>query len=308
MNKPGETKSDNKPYDTAFKDLAEQDPEALLRLVGALPEGATVTPLPREVTAPALFPDQPYLVTTQRERFVAHLEAQTYYVGDEPARLVRYDAVLWINTELPVRSYLLILSPRGMPAAAPTTMTVEAGGLTLTVQYQLIKIWEIEAREALSWQRESLLPFVPLMKGGPEELAQGAQALGQVASEARKRELAVHFVMLGGLRYTLAEIFDAVWRYAMVPIQQLKDSAFYQLAVSEGIEKGREEGREKGREEMLRELLLEAVAQRFPGLDVQADLEQVAGTAPLKQLFFDLDDLPDAAALQARLSELVRKH
>lgn len=96
--------------------------------------------LPREVTAPALFPDQPYLVATPHERFVAHVEAQTYYVGDEPRRVVRYDAILWVNTELPVRSYLLILSPRGMPAAAPTTMTIEAGGLTLTANFHLIRI------------------------------------------------------------------------------------------------------------------------------------------------------------------------
>ena len=149
MNKSDAAKSDNKPYDTAFKDLAEQDPEALLRLVGALPEGATVTLLPREVTAPALFPDQPYLVVTPRERFVAHVEAQTYYVGDEPRRVVKYDAILWVNTELPVRTYLLILSPRGMPADAPTTITIEAGGLSLTARFHLIKIWEIEARETL---------------------------------------------------------------------------------------------------------------------------------------------------------------
>ncbi len=120
MNTSGETKSDNKPYDTAFKELAEHDPEALLRLVGALPEGATVTPLPREVTAPALYPDQPYVVTTERERFVAHVEAQTYYEDEVPSRIVRYGAILWVNTQMPVHSYVLILSPRGMPADAPT--------------------------------------------------------------------------------------------------------------------------------------------------------------------------------------------
>jgi hypothetical protein len=72
------------------------------------------------------------------------------------------------------------------------------------------------------------------MKGGREELTQGTQALGQVADEARKRELAVHFVILGGLRYTLADIFDVIWRYAMVPVHQLRDSAFYQFAKDEG--------------------------------------------------------------------------
>jgi hypothetical protein len=87
MKKSGEIKSDNKPYDTAFKELAEQDPESLLRLVGALPEGATITPLPREVTAPALYTDQPYLVTVGSERSVTHVEAQTYFTDAVPARV-----------------------------------------------------------------------------------------------------------------------------------------------------------------------------------------------------------------------------
>jgi hypothetical protein len=34
----------NKPFDDAFKDLAEQDAEVLLRLLDAIPPGATVTP------------------------------------------------------------------------------------------------------------------------------------------------------------------------------------------------------------------------------------------------------------------------
>ncbi|MEO6726554.1 MAG: hypothetical protein ABIU20_02945 [Blastocatellia bacterium] len=43
-----EKKSDTKPYDTAFKDLAEQEPELLLQLVGTLPPNATVKrPAPR---------------------------------------------------------------------------------------------------------------------------------------------------------------------------------------------------------------------------------------------------------------------
>src|SRR5215210_4435924 len=140
------SKPDNKPYDTAFKDLAEQDPEALLRLIGALPEGATIKPLPREVTAPALFTDQPYEVTRGEEKFVAHVEAQTYYEDDVPARTVKYDAILWVNTGLPVRSYILVLSPRGMPADAPTGITIDADGLVLTARFTLVRLWEIDAQ------------------------------------------------------------------------------------------------------------------------------------------------------------------
>jgi hypothetical protein len=153
MNNPGETKRDNKPYDTAFKELAEHDPETLLRLVGALPQGASIIPLPREVTAPALYTDQPYLVTSGQERTVAHVEAQTYYTDDVPGRNVKYGAILWINTELPVQTYVLILSPRGMPANAPTEMTIVAGGMTLTARFYLIRLWEIDDREVLLWKR-----------------------------------------------------------------------------------------------------------------------------------------------------------
>ncbi|HMV81759.1 MAG TPA: hypothetical protein PLD20_09705 [Blastocatellia bacterium] len=174
-------KPDNKPYDTAFKDLAEQDPEALLRLIGALPEGATIKLLPREVTAPALFTDQPYEVTAAAEHFVAHLEAQTYYDDDIPARTVKYDAILWVNTGLPVRSYILVFSPRGMPADTPSEMTIDADGLVLTARFHLIKFWELDARQALAMNSESLLPFIPLMNGKKEAAIQSSRQLSFIA-------------------------------------------------------------------------------------------------------------------------------
>jgi predicted transposase YdaD len=89
-------KKDNKPYDTAFKDLAEQEPEALLWLVGALPPGATFKLLPREVSTPALLPDQPFEVIGEKEHFTGHIEAQTRYEFPMPSRFVDYDIYLMI--------------------------------------------------------------------------------------------------------------------------------------------------------------------------------------------------------------------
>lgn len=276
-------KPDNKPYDTAFKDLAEQDPEALLRLIGALPEGATIRPLPREVTAPALFTDQPYEVTHGAEKFVAHVEAQTYYEDDVPSRTVKYDAILWINTGLPVRSYILVLSPHKMPANAPTEITVDAGGLVLTVRFHLVKLWELDAQQALAMNSESLLPFIPLMNGGREEAIQSSRRLAAVADELRQRELASHFLFLGSLRYSLEDVFDLIERYGMVPLDKLKESPAYKfvlstgieqgirLGVEEGIEKGIQQGREEGRQ-LLENLLLGLIENKFPGFDLKARL------------------------------------
>ena len=159
-------KSDKKPYDTAFKRLAEQDPEALLRLVGALPLGATVRILPREISAPALAADQPYEIIGENLHYIAHLEAQIRWKADVPHRIVEYDALFWINYHLPIRSFVLVLIPDGLPPDAPTQGVVQADGLTLIAHFTIVRLWELSAANALAQGRESLLPFIPLMNGG----------------------------------------------------------------------------------------------------------------------------------------------
>lgn len=300
-------KPDNKPYDTAFKDLAEQDPEALLRLIGALPEGATIRPLPREVTAPALFTDQPYEVTRSEGKFVVHVEAQTFYEDDVPSRIVKYDAILWVNTGLPVRSYILVLSSRGMPADAPSEITIDADGLTLTAQFQLVRLWEFDAQQALAINSESLLPFIPLMKGARDDAIQSLRTLGQVADELRRRELALHFLFLGSLRYSAEEILDLIERYGMVPLEKLKESPGYQFVLAQGIEEGLEKGIEKGIEkgrQAMEEVLLGLIEKKFPGLELKAEIDSVHDIEALKQLCFNVDQIANAEELRAKVHEL----
>lgn len=150
MMKKKAQKKDTKPYDTAFKELAKREPEVLLRLVGAFPPDATVELLPREISAPMLAVDQPYEVTSPSEHFIAHFEEQTVWKADVPARVVEYKTLFWLNHHLPVRSYVFVLSPRGMPADAPTTWTIEAHELTLTGSFTIVRVWELPAAEALA--------------------------------------------------------------------------------------------------------------------------------------------------------------
>lgn len=157
-----------KPFDDTFKDLAEQDAEVLLRLLDAIPPGATVTPLPREISIQALLTDQPYEIDVAGQKHIAHLEAQTYYESDLPYRVADYDIRLWLKYRLPVYTYILVFVPTGMPKDAPTSLSIEAGGVSLTVRFQIACLWRIPARRALEMKSESLLPFVPLMEGGKE--------------------------------------------------------------------------------------------------------------------------------------------
>lgn len=298
-------KSDKKPYDTAFKRLTEQDPEALLRLIGALPAGAVVRILPREISAPALATDQPYEIIGENLHYIAHLEAQVRWKVDVPQRILEYDALFWINFHLPVRSFVLVLMPAGLPPDAPTQAVVNADGLTLIAQFTIVRLWELSAAAALALDRESLLPFIPLMQGGEAELEHIARQVGRVTDEAQQRELALHFVMLGSLRYNRENLLDLIGRMTMIPQHILRETPYFQEIIAEGREEGREEGWEEARE-LIVEMLLHAIATRFPQLDVRDEIARIRNPERLKQIFFDLDHLTDAASLQQHLAELSR--
>ena len=289
-------KSDTKPYDTAFKDLAEQEPELLLQLIGALPPDATVKVLPREISAPMLAADQPYEVTSAAEHFIAHVEAQTRWQADVPARVVEYKTLFWLNRHLPVRSYVLMLTPRGMPADVPTSHTIEAQGLRLTGDFTVVKIWELPAAEALATGSPNLLPFIPLMAGGEQLLESCAQALGQVRRRRRREALAYHFLMVGSLRYNHEDLFELIERLTMIPIQAYRDSSFYQFIL--------DEGRTTGQRELLADMLQRMAQRRFPDFKLGAEVERVHDLKALEDLCLDLDALPDEAALRAQLQAL----
>lgn len=188
-----------KPYDQAFKYLAEQDPESLLILLGAIEpdEKATIELLPREISVAALMPDQPYRVTSPRGERVVHVEAWTRWNNGIPGRMVEYGPLHWFKYRVPVDSYVIILSKEGMPRFPSRRGIIEAGGTRITTRFHLIRLWRISARETLDLGRPALLPFVPLMNGGREELEMGAERLRTVPDEAQRREMSLHFVVLG---------------------------------------------------------------------------------------------------------------
>jgi predicted transposase YdaD len=240
-----------KPFDEAFKYLAEKDAKALLLLLGAIRRGerARIKLLPREVSVSAQLPDQPYEVTTGGNRRLVHVEAQTVYDPNLPDRMLEYAVRLWLRYRLPIASYVLLLTNRGVGKRPARTASLSAGNLRVDLKYTAVCLWRISARDTLALKRENLLPFVPLMRGGTAELEKGARGLGQVADETRRQELSLHFLMLGGLRYNREELLDLVGRESMIPLEQLRESSFYQYILDEGREEGLEKGLEKGREE-----------------------------------------------------------
>jgi predicted transposase YdaD len=286
----------DKPYDQAFKFLAEQDPEALLVLLGYLQPGeqAEIEILPRELRAAAILPDQPYRVVTARENSIVQIEAQAWFDHSMFDRYGDYGVRSWLGYRLPIRCYVLLLTSRGLPKRFRTWGTIDAGDIRIKIRYCLIKLWLISARKVLAMNREHLLPFVPLMRGGREELEISAQRLSQVPDESQRSEMGVHFLMLGGLRYNRIDLLELIGRKSMITLEQLKESSFYQfIAEEEGLK-------------VARDILQMQAAKRFPGFELGEQAERIRDLEALKRLGLEVSDLPDAETLRRRIAELVQ--
>ena len=152
------------------------------------------------------------------------------------------------------------------------------------------------------------------MKGAREDVETGLEAVRTIEPEALRRETALHFVMLGGLRYDRFDPLEMIGRKGMISLEQLRHSSFYQFILEEGQEKGlalgREKGLEEGREEAIKSMLattadyFRLVAdKRFPGIQLGPEVEAVGDPAALIRLCAEMDAIANVETLRRRLAE-----
>lgn len=296
------------PYDDAFKHLAEQDPESLLILVGALPsdELVRIKVLSRELRPSKRIVDQAYLVTTRSESRIAHLEAQTRYDPAMPERMLEYALMLWLahKRRYAVDSFVLLLTREGLPPEAPERVSVKAGALSVTVRYHLVRLWEIEAQSLLALNRDQLLPFVPLMKGGLKELRMSASRVARSVDRQQRDILALNLLTLGSLRYN-RDTIEEVFRRDTMMLELIKDTPYYRYMIDEARKEARREGKQEGSLRVARKLLLGLAEKRFPGVDIKTEVARIRSLSALEQLCLDIDDLKTEKALRERLGKII---
>lgn len=309
----------NKPYDDAFKYLAEQDAEALLILLGEIKPGEKVeiTPLSRELRISTRLPDQAYKVVTASGERIVHIEAQARYPRVMPDRMADYGAREWMQYQLPVNCYVLLLTDHDLPKHPPTFGRIDAGDVQITVHYRLVRLSQISAAGVLKLQRDYLLPFVPLMQGEEEELVTGARKLRRVKLVRLRCELGLHFLTLGAMRYNPEDLLDLIGREGMIPLEVLKQSPAYDFLINEGKDRWKEEGIEIGIEVGRKKGLVEGeiksaaqslrllIADRFPRMKVAQKIRGIRNVALLQQLILEAASAQDAAAFRKRLDEAI---
>jgi predicted transposase YdaD len=293
-----------KTCDDAFKLLATQDAEALLLLLGELQPGekAEITPLERELRISTRLPDQPYCVTSARGERIVHVEAESWWKNVMPKRMADYGAREWMKYKLPVECFVLLLTDRGLPHKPRTTARINAGDVQITVQFRIVQVSQISARQMLRLRREYLLPFVPLMKRTRQDKETSARLITEIEDEEQRNELSLYFSVFSGVTYNGGDLLDLVGKNRMAVMELMKESWVYQ----DIVKKGRDEGRVEGQQEILQDTLRQHIARRFPNAKVARKVAQLHDIAVLQQLCLEFSEIQDMVALRKRLDEAIQ--
>jgi hypothetical protein len=298
----------DKPYDEAFKLLAEEDAEALLLLLGEIEPGekAEITPLHRELRISTRLPDQAYKVVGASGARIVHIEAQSRYPHVMPDRMADYGAREWMKYRLPVTCYVLLLTDRGLPKRPATVGRIVAGDVRIMVHFRIVRVSRISAARVLKMQREHLLPFVPLMQGEEEELVAAVKAPRKVKQPRKRCDLGLDLLVLGSLRYNPEDLLDLIGRESMIPLEVMKESPAYEFLINEGKDRWKEEGIAEGEIRSAAEMLRMLIVRRFPSMKVAQKIKRIRNAVTLRHLCLEVSEAKDAATLRKLLDEAIK--
>jgi predicted transposase YdaD len=229
------------PFDTTTRYLVETYPVDWLSFLGFDPAGP-VEVVDTNLTAVSAEVDKVVRIGSPRSGRLVHLEFQSSYDPTIGERLLRYNAMLHLESRLAVASVLVLLRPAASGSATSGTYQVALPGDQpyLTFRYAVRRIWQEPSTELLTGPLGTL-PLAPLgatrrtaLPGLLRAMDQGFEQEATVAEAGRLR--VVTYTLLG-LRYP-PDLADQL----MPGIQSMRDSSTYQAIVDEGRAEGRAEG------------------------------------------------------------------
>jgi predicted transposase YdaD len=212
----------------------------------------------------------------QYGEFLVLNELQLRYKPEMPKRMRAYAALAEEKYNLPAYPVLVNILKES-DSEIPTLYQSEFAGLQARQDYRVINLWEVDVEIAFQQSIPSLLPFVPILKGGAEEstIQQALQIL-RANEQLSQLETVLAFFATFVLDSALVQ---EIMRWDMAV---LRESPWYQQILREGEARGRQEGQ---REEMLSgiELGLE-IKFGTEGLQLMPEISQISDLNRLKTI------------------------
>ncbi len=211
--------------------------------------------------------------TPEIGKFLVLNELQLRYNNRLPRRVRAYTALAEEKYELPVYPVLINIIPHVVNPEIPTYYESNFQGIRVYQDYRVINLWEVEAQIVFEQKIRSLLPFVPILKGGKEESVVRA-ALRELRADEDLSELEPLFSFFASFVLELP-LIQEIMRWDMTV---LMESPWYQQILQEGEQRGEQRGRLEGEVQLVLRLL-----NRRVGL-LDETLQQQITRLPLEQL------------------------
>ncbi|MHC5934977.1 Rpn family recombination-promoting nuclease/putative transposase [Nostoc sp.] len=165
--------------------------------------------------------------------FLVLNELQLRYTADMPLRMRAYAALAQERYRLPTYPVLVNILP------PPSTLTIvnsyeqEFLGLRAIQDYRVINLWEIDAEIVFQQPLPSLLPFVPILRGGGEASVV-QRALQVLRADAQLNQLESLLAFFASFVLDTA-LVQQIMRWDMAV---LRESPWYQEIEQRGVQQG----------------------------------------------------------------------
>ena len=190
-------------------------------------------------------------------------ELQLRYKKEMPLRMKAYAALAEEKYNLPVYPVLINILPNSLTQIIPNYYQSEFKGIKSYQNYHLINLWEVEANLVFEQKIASLLPFVPILKGGGNETI-----VSNALVELRKNENLQDLEPLLSFFASFVLEIPIVQQIMRWDMTILRESPWYQSILQEGLIKGEEKGLQQGEFKLIKR----QIKKRFGNLNL--DLEE----------------------------------
>ncbi len=292
-------------FDIVSKYLMQHYPDDFARFALGRDDVEVVEVLnPEQLTVEARQTDSLLRVRLGGEEVLVHTEFQTTDSTHLPMvrRMVGYIGRTVEHYGWPVVSSVIYLRP-GAGRGDPGYYLQDRPGHRILIEYQVIRLSELDGQRLLKSGPVGLLPFVPLMRptGQPaawlETCVRAVQA--QPLDRATKADCLAGMSLLSGLVYAQETVSAIFFKEGLMDM--IRESPVAQYLTQQGIEQGIEQG---GRERAL-EALLDVLEIRFAlgaADPLAARMRSIEDLQRLKQLHRAAIQVDRLEAFQALLN------
>ncbi|MDF5715027.1 MAG: Rpn family recombination-promoting nuclease/putative transposase [Rhizonema sp. NSF051] len=213
-------------------------------------------------------------------KFLVLNELQLRYKSQMPRRMRAYAALASEKYNLPTYPVLINIL-KTSDTVIPTQYSSNIAGLQARQDYRVINLWEVDVNIAFEQPLPSLLPFVPILKGGEDE-SKIREALRLLQADEQLSQLETVLAFFATFVIDSA-LVQQIMRWDMTV---LRESPWYQEILQEGETRGEQRGEERGERRGIISSIEMTLEMKFgsDGLQLMSQISPISDLETLKTI------------------------